>query len=69
MAIVIENVDIKGLRKAHFKQLLTYIKERELEGWYYGNKKYFDIRHEDLKKWVIKIIDLLESDDVLIPKN
>ena len=48
MATVFEDVSIKGLRPAHFTQLLEYINEREKECWYYGNKEQFEKRHEAL---------------------
>ena len=43
---------IENLNKAHLEQLLSYIKDVEDEGWYYGNKKYFEIRHKHLKEMI-----------------
>lgn len=40
------------LKRAEITQLLLYAKEREYDGWYYGNKKQFEKRHK-------KIIDYL----------
>ncbi len=51
-----KQVDISGLRKTHFQQLLSYIDNRDREEWYYGNKEQFEKRHDDLKKWVAGIL-------------
>jgi hypothetical protein len=51
----------KGLRIAHFRQLLSYIRHRENEGWYYGPREQFEKRHADLRKFVEDAIALLES--------
>lgn len=68
MATVISEVGIEGLRKTHFEQLLSYL--TYVEGkWYYGNKKQFDTRHEDLKLWLSEIVDLLNQDGIIIPKK
>jgi len=61
MATVFDEVNIKGLRVTHFHQLLSYIKQREDDGWYYGNKKQFEQRHKDLQKWVEGIIDYVNA--------
>ncbi len=47
MAIVVDGLSLKGLRKTHLEQLLSYIKERDKTEWYYGNKKQFQKRHVD----------------------
>ena len=39
MATVFEEISLKGLRLAHLRQLQSYIEHREIDGWYYGNKK------------------------------
>jgi hypothetical protein len=31
------------------QQLLSYVHDREREGWYYGNKEQFEKRHEQIK--------------------
>ena len=69
MTTVINSIDITGLRKVHFDQLLSYIEEREQEGWYYGPQKQFENRHEELKIWVEGIIELLGSEGIIIPKG
>jgi hypothetical protein len=53
MAIVLESLPLKGLRKTHLWQLLTYIEAREEEGWYSGNREQFEKRHQDLKRWIV----------------
>ena len=69
MATVIDSVDIRGLRKVHFEQMLTYLEEREREGWYYGPRRHFEIRHKDIELWLQGIIDILGSEGVIVPKR
>ena len=69
MASVFSEVPIKGLRKAHFHQLMSYIIQRERDGWwYYGNKEQFNKRHAEIKTWVQGIIDVVNEHGVIIPK-
>jgi len=56
MSTVIDSVDIKGLRKVHFEQMLAYLENREREGWYYGQRKHFEVRHYQIKLWLQMII-------------
>lgn len=67
MATVFDSVDICGLRKTHFKQLLSYVEDAENLGWYYGNKKQFNQRHKDLHAWLEDIVDHAGRDGVIIP--
>jgi hypothetical protein len=67
MATVLDEVSIKGLRKAHFDQLLSYINECDREGWYYGNRGYFIKRHAEIKEWVEGILRQAEGN--IIPKK
>ena len=69
MSIVFDEVSIKGLRKAHFEQLLSYINQREADEWHYGNKDQFEQRHADLVKWVTEIIDKASNPEYIIPKK
>ncbi len=69
MATVFSEVDIKGMRKTHFNQLLIYIIERDKTEWYYGNKKQFEKRHKDLMQWVKGILLCLENNDYIIPRK
>lgn len=50
MAHVIDSIPLKGLRKAHLRQLAGYIRERDREGYYYGPREQFEKRHQDLLK-------------------
>ena len=36
------------LTKAEYVQLMSYIEDRDIEGWYYGNKKHFENRHKSI---------------------
>ena len=69
MAIVFDEVLIKGLRKTHFNQLMSYITDRDRLGWYYGNRKQYEQRHEEIKAWVQGIVDTAGRDGVIIPKK
>lgn len=61
MEIVFEKkTTIKPLRLAHFNQIMAYLDERERIEWYYGNKKQFNKRHDEIKAWVQDCIDTLE---------
>ena len=57
---VIDSVSINGLRKTHFNQLLVCLDMRDREGWYFGNRKQFEKRHDELKAWLEEIIEALE---------
>ena len=69
MAFTFDQVDITGLRATHFEQLLSYLENREREDWYYGNKKQFDQRHDDLRKWLEGIQEVATSEGAKIPKE
>ena len=69
MAIVIDSVDIKGLRKTHFYQLNEVLQENKRSGFYNGNKKQYDKRHCELVEWVNKIINLVDDPEIIIPKK
>jgi hypothetical protein len=58
MSIQIDSIPLNGLRKAHLYQLASYIDDRDMEGWYYGNREQFESRHADLlelAKWLREI--------------
>ena len=63
MACPVKSVSIEGLRLAHFKQLLQYVVESGREGWYYGSRKYFRKRHEEIYNFVAGIVDALSPED------
>jgi len=68
MSIVFDEVSIKGLRVTHFMQLMSYIENSESSGMYYGNKKQFDKRHEDIKRWVQGIVhNAIQTDRCYYP--
>ena len=56
MATPTNDVSIRGMRETHFEQLQSYIEWAEESGVYYGQKRYFDKRHEEIKEWVDSII-------------
>ena len=68
MATVFEEISLKGLRLAHLRQLQSYIEHREIDGWYYGNKKQFEQRHDDLSNWIDRAVEYAESEGVKMPK-
>jgi hypothetical protein len=57
MGPVLREVSIKGLRKAHFDQLLSCIEHAE---FYYGNKDQFKKRHDELVTWLVEILKQME---------
>ena len=68
MATVFEELSLKGLRLAHLRQLQAYIEHRDREGWYYGNKKQFEKRHDDLSNWIDRAVEYAESEGVKMPE-
>ena len=46
MATIFDSVDITGLRRTHFNQLLSYLSDCEQQRWHYGNKEQFTTRHD-----------------------
>ena len=43
------------LKWTEIEQLNNYLESAEEEGWYYGNKEYFDKRHKRLKEFISKL--------------
>lgn len=43
---------IRHLNRTHLQQMLSYAKDRERDGWYYGNPKQFVKRHEEIVSWL-----------------
>jgi hypothetical protein len=68
MAVIFESLDLKGIRPAHLKQLLSYIESRDKTGWYYGPKDQFEKRHTDLKNWIQDAVNYATSEGVKMPK-
>lgn len=69
MSSIIDSIDITGLRPAHFEQLKTYINWAERRGDYCGNRKQFIHRHADLRRWIDRSLELIESDNVKIKQE
>ena len=46
------------LTKTELEQLLSYVEDREREGWYYGNKEQFEKRHANIKKEIELLLAL-----------
>ena len=69
MAIIFDEVSIRGLRLIHFRQLLDYLEARERDGWFIGDRKQYEQRHTDLKNWLNEIIDYASHEGIVIPKK
>lgn len=54
----------KGLRKAHLIQLAAYIRHRDYEGWYYGNRAQFEKRHADLMELADRIETIVNDKEI-----
>lgn len=67
MAHTVDNISIRGLRKAHLRQLATYIRQRDHEGWYYGPREQFERRHADLLKLADRIEAIADDEDARLP--
>lgn len=66
--ISIDNLSIVGMRKAHLRQLVSYIRHRDIDEWYYGNKGQFEKRHSDLLEFANMIEEIADDVDVCIKK-
>jgi hypothetical protein len=62
-------INIRGLRKAHLRQLAALIRAREDEGWYYGNKDDFEARQKDLLELANKLDQVANDPDFRIAKK
>ena len=67
MATVFDSISLKGIRKAHLRQLLSCI-ERDEGEWYYGPREQFEKRHKELKKWITDAYEYACSEGVVFPK-
>lgn len=68
MSNVIDSISIEGLRRSHFTQLQSYLEERDIEKWYYGDRKQFERRHQELLDWLESVIVYLSQEGVRIKK-
>jgi len=66
MATQIDSIPIVGMRKTHLKQLSAYIRMRDRDPWYYGNKKQFEKRHKDLLTLADYLDELADDEDIVI---
>ncbi len=68
MANVIESISLKGFRKAHLRQLSSYIRARDREEWYYGPLDQFEKRHADLLELADRLDKIADDPDTRLPK-
>ena len=69
MEHTIDSISICGLRKAHLRQLVSYIRDRDREGWYYGPRDQFERRHVDLLALADRIEAIANDTAARLPNN
>ena len=69
MAHTVDSISIRGLRKAHLRQLVSYIHSRDREGWYYGPREQFERRHADLLSLADRIESIANDADARLPNE
>lgn len=53
MSVVIESLQIpRGWSKSYINQLANYVRKRDEEGYYCGNRKQFEKRHKEILEWL-----------------
>ena len=53
MSTTIEALYIpRGWSKAYIHQIAEYIRSRDIDGYYYGNKEQFEKRHKAILEWI-----------------
>jgi hypothetical protein len=67
MAHTVDSISIRGLRKAHLRQLVSYIRIRDREEWYYGPRDQFEKRHADLLALANRIEAIADDADARLP--
>ena len=67
MAHTIDSISICGLRKSHLRQLVSYIRNRDRKGWYYGPRDQFERRHVDLLALADRIEAIANDTDARLP--
>ena len=60
MSTPVTEIDVSELRATHFYQLYSYLRWAEEEGTYYGQKRYFEKRHAELKEWLKSVLRAYE---------
>lgn len=68
MAHMIDSISIKGMTKAHLRQLSDYIFWADQRGDYYGNRIQFYKRHEKLVVFAEFLRALADDKDLRIAK-
>ena len=62
MSILFDTINIPdGWSKAYFSQLAGYVRERDRDGYYYGNKEQYEKRHKAILEWIEAIEENLHS--------
>lgn len=69
MADVFDAIPTRGLRKAHLRQLAAYIRDRDNDGWYYGTKQHFELRHQELLQLADMLEDKANDPDIRLPRD
>ena len=69
MAHTVDSISIRGLRKAHLRQLVEYIRQRDDDAWYYGNREQFEKRHADLLELADRVENIANDNDARIEKG
>jgi len=67
MAHTVDSISIRGLRKAHLRQLAFYIEWHMHEGSYYGPKDQFEKRHKDLEAFAVRLLAIVDDEDARTP--
>ena len=53
MSTTLESLQIpKGWSKAYITQLAQYVRQRDEEGYYFGNRELFEKRHRAILEWI-----------------
>jgi len=68
MAVVFEEISMRGMKRADLSQLLSYINDIETDGIYWGNREQFWARHARIKTLIENAVDYAYSDGVVMPR-
>jgi len=69
VAHLIDALPIDGFRRTHLRQLAGYIRQRDADGYYYGNRDQFEARHRDLLEFADMLEGVAEDPDARFPKK
>lgn len=65
MSVVIEALQLPdGWSSAYIKQLATYVRERDRDGYCYGNRELFEKRHKAILEWIEHYEEYVSHKDV-----